>query len=203
MQYSVLPLFSSPVSVFDINEDLSTLQKIKDYEYVTTESLGSLESYQTKSLNILLDFKEEQKVFEKYFLIFVNDFLKMSTNKFRLTTSWGTMVKCGGFSQFHNHRNSLYSGVFYLDESDSALEFQSYNIGPQELSTNEPTEWNIYNSKSWSIKPEKNRLVFFPSYLYHRISKNLSVEPRYSLAFNFFVEGEIGSGDSMLNLTVK
>ena len=60
-----------------------------------------------------------------------------------------------------------------------------------------PREWNIMNSCSWNISPEKNLLIFFPSYLEHRIINNRG--KRKSLAFNIVPIGEYGTGDSSID----
>ena len=55
---------------------------------------------------------------------------------------------------------------------------------------------NLHNSKTWDIKPKKNMLIFFPSYLEHSILDNKSKRPRHSLAFNLIPIGKYGSSDS-------
>ena len=58
---------------------------------------------------------------------------------------------------------------------------------------------DLKNSKltgNWRLEPKKNRLVVFPSYLYHKIEKNTSDEVRHSLAFNVMPDGIIGQNDS-------
>ena len=58
---------------------------------------------------------------------------------------------------------------------------------------------NIHNSKEWFVKPKKNLLLFFPSYLWHAVMNNTSDNPRHSLAFNFIPIGEYGVSDSTYN----
>ena len=53
------------------------------------------------------------------------------------------------------------------------------------------------NNNSWTISPEKNLLVFFPSYLEHRIINNK--DKRRSLAFNIVPIGGYGTGDSSMD----
>ena len=67
---------------------------------------------------------------------------------------------------------------------------------------NSPSEFNIYNSQSWSISPKKNMIIFFPSYLYHQIEKHNSKIVRYSLAFNIMPNHTFGDADSEANLNV-
>jgi len=51
-------------------------------------------------------------------------------------------------------------------------------------------------TSNWKLNPKKNMLVFFPSYLYHKIEKNTSDEVRHSLAFNIMPDGATGKVDS-------
>jgi uncharacterized protein (TIGR02466 family) len=200
----VFPLFSSPVAVFNIEEDLSNLETVKkSYSFKQTNSPGSSGSEVTEKMNLLDDFPVEKNILLEYFNVYKDEFLHLETTSFRITTSWGTKVTKDSFSQFHNHRNSIYSSVFYLDAdvNSATIEFDSENIFPQEIMLNKPSEWNVYNSRSWFIKPEKNMLIIFPSYLRHRIGQHKSNTPRYSIAFNLFPNCLIGTGDSSLELT--
>ena len=47
------------------------------------------------------------------------------TNQFKITTSWFTKALKGQSSNFHNHNNSMYSAVLYLqtDENSGAISF--------------------------------------------------------------------------------
>jgi hypothetical protein len=72
-------------------------------------------------------------------------------------------------------------------------------IKEETILVNDPTEWNILNSRRLIIEPEKNLLVFFPSVLRHRVSKYSGKDNRYSLAFNLFPTGKIGNGDSSID----
>jgi hypothetical protein len=59
-----------------------------------------------------------------------------------------------------------------------------------------PSEYGIYNSKSFTIVPEQNELILFFSNLRHEIITNSSNKDRYSLAFNCLPSGSFGEGDS-------
>ena len=51
-------------------------------------------------------------------------------------------------------------------------------------------------TNNWRLQPKKNMIVFFPSYLHHRIEKNTFDEVRHSLAFNIMPDGTTGVVDS-------
>lgn len=198
--FEIIPLFSRPVSVIRVNEDLSLIKEICKSENFT-ETASSYEFYHSKNLRILENFPEQKNIILKYFNRYKNDVLCLSTTDFKMTSSWITKTEINGYSQFHTHANSIYSGVFYFDGYSSVggnLEFITYDNGVIEL--NEPTENNIWNTSSFTIQPEKNMLVIFPSNLIHRVTQYTSNTPRYSLAFNLFPINKISNADSFLDI---
>ena len=124
-----------------------------------------------------------------------NDVYKYD-NEFIITTSWFTHTKDGKFGNFHNHSNSMFSGVFYFTDDNSSIKFQNFN---KNTSFNIiPKEFNVFNSSSWEIKPPKGTILLFPSEVYHYV--NISNKDRKSLAFNIVPVGEYGGGDSKVNI---
>ena len=79
------------------------------------------------------------------------------------------------------HTNSMFSGIYYYQISDSNLCFENYNNSSWFV---EPKKYNIYNSRQILITPKNNDVVFFPSEVYHKIGTNNSTNDRYSIAFN-------------------
>ena len=87
------------------------------------------------------------------------------------------------------HSNCWFSGVYYFQDSYSGLEFKNPIERDIDLKNNKLTN-------NWRLQPKKNMLVFFPSYLHHRIEKNTFDEVRHSLAFNIMPDGTTGVVDS-------
>ena len=56
---------------------------------------------------------------------------------------------------------------------------------------------SIYSCDELNLTPEKNSLIIFPSYVLHKISKNLSDKNRYSLAFNINPIGHFQKGSDI------
>lgn len=198
--FEIIPLFSRPVSVIKVHEDLSLIKENFKTEKFT-ETASSYEFYHSKNLKILDNFPEQKNIILNYFNRYKNDVLRLSTTDFKMTSSWVTKTEINGYSQFHTHANSIYSGIFYFDECSSVggnLEFITYDNGVIEL--NEPTEKNIWNTSSFTIQPEKNMLVIFPSNVIHRVTQYNSNTPRYSLAFNLFPINKISNADSFLDI---
>jgi len=91
----------------------------------------------------------------------------------------------------HNHPNSFVSGVYYMTDNNSEIEF--YDPRTDIRSVMMPAQYNnFFNAFVHGIKPTKGMVVLFPSWLKH------SVVPqpagfRVSIAFNLMLEGKIGS----------
>lgn len=87
----------------------------------------------------------------------------------------------------HNHPNRLFSAVYYVQAADMCgdLIFMNPNkLVCQNISDDCITEYNFYNATHWRVRPEKNLLIIFPSWLEHYVDKNMSDTDRISIAFN-------------------
>lgn len=201
----IYPLFPSTVLKLIIDDDFSNFeQKVKELDF---QSIGSDGSYcQDISIDryILNKFPREKEIFLELFNNYYKDnILKAYDDNFQITTSWATRTIRGSYGQFHQHSNSIYSGVFYFEDAHTPIEFESYNLLPRQLSLSDQKEWNIYNSKIWKFFPKKNQLLLFPSYLYHKIGRNYKDQERISVAFNLFPTGKIGSMDSTVRIQIQ
>jgi len=197
--FSILPIFPSTVCAANISDDLSGLEKIKDFDYEIITSDESYNSFKTEDNQLLSKFPKEKAILLSYFNKFKNDILELRDNEFGIASSWATRVDTNGFCQYHDHRNSYYSGVLYLDSVKDGGEIQFQNPLPSSVFLLNPTEWNSFNFEVFHLNPEKNLLILFPSYLKHRINKYLGSTSRYSLAFNIVPIGKFGRGDSTVN----
>jgi uncharacterized protein (TIGR02466 family) len=200
---SVYPIFSSPLGVTTL-ETKNFLKALRAEEFISASGEYIEEqstSERTKTLyllnsDIFLGLKNQ--IIEK-FNDYKNNCLMFDTTEFQMTTSWGVKVGKNAYSQFHSHSNSYISGVLYLngDEESGDIEFES-PVYEQIMPV--PNQFNFINSKTWNVKPQKDLLLFFPSYLKHRIKKHLSNDDRYSIAFNFIPYNTYGKGDSQISL---
>lgn len=206
IEFEVLPIFSSVVSAVKVNEDLSKLwNSIESLEFVRSTADDTHLVYSSKNMHLLNDMLDIRKILLDYFYQFKNEILKLDTTDFEITTSWMTKTEPDGFCQYHRHKNSYYSGILYSDKTNSidsgTLLFTDDGIKNDSFLINDPSEWNILNSRRITIEPDKNLLIFFPSTLRHRISKYTGNSNRYSLAFNLYPIGKIGGGDSLVTVT--
>ena len=197
-----LPLFSSPVLKLYVEENTDQLNEhIEKADFIRTSAFGANWAYTSSDVRLLKKYPRIER-------ILLNKFKRVAKenfyykNDFVISTSWMSKTDPGGYSQMHMHKNSFYSGVYYFNEYDndsSALEFENPLTAYADFQLI-PTEFNMMNSNSWKIWPEKNLLVLFPSYLRHGVLHNKSNETRYSLAFNIVPVGKYGEGGSAYDL---
>ena len=203
MDITVIDAFASHIFCSVLTEDFSYLSKCKsELEYKDIIMPGDAKSSGTICQTILDKFDREKNILTKHFNHLNDEKLKYISTKFKISTSWITKTPPGGYSKYHNHGNSFMSGILYFDEYDnssSPLELGSFNL-PSNTFRILPDEFNQYNSSDYKLYPQKNLLVFFPSYLYHKIGYNNSSQDRYSLAFNVVPCGTIGTEDSTIQL---
>ena len=123
---------------------------------------------------------------------------------FKIGSSWVSLTDPGHESKDHTHANYYYSGCFYLSDDPSSIDFSlgSYIYNFHERFLFKYAEVNEYNSNRISYHGEKNEILFFPSHVKHRISKNTSDTPRYSLAFNIHPVGRYGMLDSSIHVDI-
>jgi len=180
-------------------EDLDKL--IKEFKKFDIKDTGKQSSI-TKATNskyVLnnVKFKSLKKELLKQFYRFKDNVLKYENTDFDITTSWLALSNSEDEGVSHNHRNSFYSGVYYLKvpEKSGGISFIDYNSQNFYIT---PTVENSYNSTEWAFEVKEDLLLFFPSETYHTILKNHSKDDRISLAFNIVPKGKFGLNDSEL-----
>ena len=204
-KFELFRLFSTPVLKGKLDLDSKELVKVRNYikkeKYIPSGT--NKPTYQSENMYVLDNLPFLKQKILNTLKIYKNGVYKFNNTNITMTTSWGVKVEPESESIYHNHSNSLFSGVYYVDTDNktSDISFNSFPIHKViSPSTLDPTESTIDNSHIWSFKPENNMIIFFPSYLYHKIEKNFSKKTRYSIAFNFMPYGKTGNSDSILNL---
>ena len=123
-------------------------------------------------INILFEneFKYIREAIEKE----IDNLLKNNFGKsmpFMIINSWINVMEKYGYQEFHNHNNNCYSGVLYISEHNSNIEFA---IFPENTTK--------------QITPEKGDILLFDGSTYHRVVD--SGKERISLAFNFVIDND-------------
>ena len=183
-----IPICSNTLFIYrlDIKDDLTL--KFKEEKFNPAPSLT------TEDLNILKKYENLSKEINKAVDVTLKEILMLKNINYRIFSSWITKAQPKTSSDAHSHANSWLSGVYY-PKGDPGFRIKVYNDNPLPFYT-PPTEYNIYNSTSWTICPEDNYLILFFSRLRHKILPNTSPKDRFSLAFNLLPKGQFGEIDS-------
>ena len=192
--YAVKPLFAEPYFMADISHAISDEQVafLKNLPMVKNQ-----ENYISEDLYIfrLPELKSIADAVQEALDIYAREVMGISQRLY-VTQSWTLMNPPGVGMHGHTHSNSLVSGSLYytdLPKPVARMVFDRFNGYRQIELIPDPKRANIYNSTKNIVVPRKGHVFLFPSSLTHFVEPNLSSEPRYSLAFNSFVKGKIGS----------
>jgi hypothetical protein len=105
---------------------------------------------------------------------------------------WVNINKKGDFNTRHHHdpfSGIALSGVFYVKVPQNSGKIVFYD--PRATLTTALDQMYYHNgSDSFSIEPEENLLLIFPSWLYHSVDPNESDEDRISVSFNIYFNYE-------------
>jgi uncharacterized protein (TIGR02466 family) len=106
------------------------------------------------------------------------------SKKLRLLNFWFNVNGLGSFNRPHIHNRSAISGVYYIliPENSGSIVFMNKDIDDFYTCID---KYNEYNSSNWTIHPEENKCILFPSYLKHYVEPNLNKKERISISFNY------------------
>ena len=117
-------------------------------------------------------------------------------NRLEVTQSWALMNPPGVGMHAHTHSNSIVSGSLYyapMPDPPGNMVFERANGYQQiDMRVNEGRQ-NVYNTPRNAVVPKQGDLVLFSSSIMHFVEMNQSQQNRYSIAFNSFARGTIGS----------
>lgn len=117
----------------------------------------------------------------------------LKENKLKIKNLWLNINSKKDFNVVHTHTGSVISGVFYIKcpENCGNLVLKNQNddilrcyLRHSNLIGGIDYGFTQYTSEVWSITPEENTLIMFPSWLEHYVEPNNSEQERISIAFN-------------------
>ena len=188
------PICNQLIYEFKISDSLlnTTLKNVKKLDFEndgkksTTKNMFLFKEHEFSELkNFCLE--KINSVYQKYY----------DSGKIQITLSWANKSDRGQWHHAHYHPNSLISMILYLTDSDAYTWFTVKNIWYEPFSflnielPNPPSE-----KKPYLIHKEKStagKLILFPSVLWHSVDENNSVDPRYTISCNTFIEGDLGN----------
>lgn len=208
MKHSIIPFLATPIFTtetdFRLTENEMNIVK-NDFDDGKESALR--EGSQLSLSHRLLELPELKRVHDfivKTVKDFVKDHLKI-TDEFYLTSSWATTNKKGSKHHSHNHPNTLLSAVYYPHAESGDLLFHSSQNGlfPNFDFKFNYSEYNEFNSKSWTLPVKTGDLVIFPGWLTHESTPNEHDSLRVMIGANFFTRGIFGNYKEVNLLEVK
>lgn len=204
-QSNTMLLFGTPVFLYDTHYSDTNVHDTTNEQ--TAMTLNTAQNFSSANHNILeLDhYSEIKRRILDGLDVYINEVMCIDKkHSFYLTQSWLNINPPGTAHHKHNHSNSIISGVYYIetDETDS-ITFSSNsntNITANETLAIDVSEYNLANSRNWTIPVGTNGIIYFPSTLLHEVAPNKSDKTRISLAFNVFVKGLFGKNENLNEL---
>lgn len=202
--YEVKPLFAEPFFRADIGhaisseqvEYLKNLKMVQNQVNLISENLYIFEEPELKSIKDAV-----QEALDLY----ASKVMGISQRLY-VTQSWSLVNQPGIGMHGHSHSNSVVSGSLYFCDLptpvasmmfDRHRTYQQLELGP------EKDKRNIFNTPVNVVTPKKGEVILFSSGLTHFVEQNGSNEPRYSIAFNTFIEGKLGNYRDVSELTLR
>ena len=202
----MLDMFSIPLIHCELDEDTSELRQCTDYVLNTNQvDVDEYKIFQKSGLKETIDFEfrvlEQFPKMKQMFTHISNRLIKEGLNydnKLEISSSWFTKTHKGEQSPMHDHKNCVFSAVYYYgnyDDKVGNLIFKNpiVNLTSYRLNVGKSNKFNTYDIE---ITPQAGSLLIFPSYVSHKIDVHKSDIPRLSLAFNMIPVGQYGIGDS-------
>ena len=182
----------SDVVLADIEKHMTTLHAslstpVNQSVRQGTQTRGNLFPSTQPALEALERFIKAQ--IQKYILkntgcLGVNSEALTSADCIEFTGSWSVLNKYDGYHVPHYHSNGLVSGVFYIDVPDGLDD----KVTAGHLHIGKVDKAPFYSLEPFiTVKPEKGKLVLFPSHLWHGTFPTEREGNRLTIAFDAIV----------------
>ena len=196
----IIELFSTPIKTIQFN-DLELFDRLGKlvYNYLPANYFEQLEILggvtTPDNLNQLEEFKELYNLIDLEMKGYFNDYLGVDPNAVHMNAMWANVQRPGGSHGVHQHPNSFFSGVVYLDiPKDMGMPGFIHFMDPRPakcMSHADYTKEHGMSYRAWTFAPKVGMMIIFPSWLEHGtnpyINKN-SDSLRISLSFNYTLD---------------
>lgn len=201
--YTIEPLFAEPYFRANIGHAITDFQRlfiknlkmVKNQTNLISENLYIFEEPELKSIkNVVQDALD----------LYAREVLDIP-HKLYVTQSWALINHPSVGMHGHSHSNSLVSGSLYyceLPDPPSNMIFDRHRTYQQLELHPDADKRSIFNTQVNVVTPRSNEVILFSSSLQHFVQANPTSEPRYSIAFNTFLKGKLGSYRDVSELTL-
>ena len=193
-KFDVKPLFAEPYFVTNIADAISP----KQVEFIqSTKMVLNQMNHISEDLYLFNrpELRSVKKAVQEALQSYASEVMGIG-NPLDVTQSWALMNPPDVGMHAHTHSNSLVSGSLYyapMPDPPGNMVFERANGYQQlDMAVGEGRE-NVYNTPRNAVVPKQGDLVLFSSSIMHFVEVNQSTQDRYSIAFNSFVRGTIGS----------
>ena len=192
--YEVKPLFAEPLFRTSLgfaitDEQVEFIKNLKMVQNKVNQISENLYIFEEPELKGIKDGIQDALD------LYANEVMGIE-QKLYVTQSWALISYPNVGMHGHSHSNSIISGSLYYTDMPSptaGMVFDRFNNYRQLEFTPKQEKNNIYNTPMNLVEPKKHDLILFASNIQHFVQVNESSEPRYSIAFNTFIKGNLGS----------
>jgi uncharacterized protein (TIGR02466 family) len=198
MTPQIIPIF--PAAIYRINlRKLSTSERTAfDTNTITAVSRQGNQTSVKSSLLDDIEFTDLKTEFMEHVHNYAREVIKTDC-QFYMTNSWKNQNKKGQPHDLHNHKNSVISGVYYVNVGNSENSICFNRLASPFFMEFQCSERTPFNSVEWSIPVEDAMLILFPSSLYHSVPVNTTNNERLSISFNTFIKGNFNNDTLVIN----
>jgi len=120
---------------------------------------------------------------------YLQEVAAMPYEEFWFTSSWLNFTTTDGHQNYHNHTNSIISGVYYVysDEKDPGLTFRKEHRSHKPYITLYTNTANMIHADHAEVPTKTGDLIIFPSHMIHGYGASQSPNTRISLAWNILL----------------
>ena len=174
-------------NIFSIS--ITTLQLTNLDNTLLCEEIKNLQNRENKDLKRFMDLNNpclnllNGMILEQSKNILENNLQNTSAEVY-LKRVWGNHNFNSDICIPHTHRHSFLSAVYYPKATDAKIHFYSpwTDALLSQVPTDEPKEFNEYNSSYYELYVKTGMLVIFPAHLPHFVP--VSTDDRYSIAYD-------------------
>ncbi len=201
-QYDIQPLFATPYFRASVghaitSEQVSFIKNLKmkrNKQNLISENLYIFEEPELKSI---------KDAVQEALDIYAEKVMGIS-QKLYVTQSWSLINDSNVGMHPHSHSNSIVSGSLYytdLPQPSSRMIFDRHTTYRQLQINPDADKHNLYNTPANVVTPQTHDLLLFSSAINHLVEPNATQQKRYSIAFNCWIKGTIGSFQDVSELT--
>lgn len=184
--------------------DICNIDITKDVEYILSSEIANVsddvkENYGHRSKSAYVLNNNNALTLRNWIVDRLDDYAKnvlgYDIDGMGITQSWLSIKDTGHKHIAHKHPNSLVSGVFYFEDSNTPILFtDDYKEYFKVTRHPQRAPHNVYN-----VMPKKYGLILFPSHLEHEVVVNEN-ENRYSMSLNSLPLTKLGSDPDLTEI---